>query len=509
MSARIPRLQSAGALVLAVAAAAAATVGLGQAYAVYGSKWTTQPVSYYVNPKNGDVSESAAEAAIRAGADAWSTQTNASFVFSYAGRTSGSSATYNGKNEVFFANESNSSLLATTYYWHSSGRMLDFDIKFWDAGYTFFTGTTGCSGGAYIEDVATHEFGHGLGLGHSSVSGATMYPTMSLCSQNWRSLEADDIAGVEYLYPPGGSSSTAPAAPSNLSAVKNSSSPTSAVNLSWTDNSTNEDNFRVERSLDGAVFTQVASVGANVKTYTDSGLQAATTYYYRVRASNAAGFSNYTNLASATTDAVTTTKPNPPSNLNASKNTSSPSSAANLSWSDNSTNEDSFRVERSLDGASFTEVASVGANTTAFTSSGLQASTTYYFRVRAANAGGFSDYTNLGTMTTDAAPAVLPGAPTAVSPRDGAKNVSVTTGLSWSATEATSFDVYFGTSSNPSLYQSNVSSTSLSLPTLNGGATYYWRVVAKNSAGSTSGSVWRFTTQAPKGKFKNMRVGTD
>jgi hypothetical protein len=77
---------------------------------------------------------------------------------------------------------------------------------------------------------------------------------------------------------------------------------TSQINLSWTDNSTNETGFKIERAaaLSGP-FSQIATVGTNVKTYQNTGLQRNTTYYYRVRAYNAAGNSGYSNTANATT----------------------------------------------------------------------------------------------------------------------------------------------------------------------------------------------------------------
>jgi hypothetical protein len=75
----------------------------------------------------------------------------------------------------------------------------------------------------------------------------------------------------------------------------------SQINLSWTDNSNNETGFKVERSSDGTTFTQIATVGANVTTYADTGLPALTKYYYRVRAYNAGGNSAYSNIASAKT----------------------------------------------------------------------------------------------------------------------------------------------------------------------------------------------------------------
>jgi hypothetical protein len=105
---------------------------------------------------------------------------------------------------VFFRNGSSGSAIATTYYWYSGDRMLDADIVFWDGTYTFFTGSSGCSRGFYIEDVATHEFGHALGLGHSEVTGATMVAGTPWCGTSKRWLALDDLAGVEALYPPAG-----------------------------------------------------------------------------------------------------------------------------------------------------------------------------------------------------------------------------------------------------------------------------------------------------------------
>jgi hypothetical protein len=91
-----------------------------------------------------------------------------------------------------------------------------------------------------------------------------------------------------------------PAAPTGLTATAVSRS---QINLSWTDASSNEDGFRIERCTGSKCtnFAQVATVGANVKTYSNTGLPTNTTYTYRVRAYNAAGSSAYSNTARATT----------------------------------------------------------------------------------------------------------------------------------------------------------------------------------------------------------------
>ena len=89
-----------------------------------------------------------------------------------------------------------------------------------------------------------------------------------------------------------------PAAPGGLSATAISSS---QINLAWTDNATNESSFLIERSTNNISYAQIASVGADVTSYPNTGLATSTLYYYRVRASNNAGNSDYSNVASATT----------------------------------------------------------------------------------------------------------------------------------------------------------------------------------------------------------------
>src|SRR5439155_14378913 len=86
------------------------------------------------------------------------------------------------------------------------------------------------------------------------------------------------------------------AAPTNLAGTSVS---TTQINLTWTDNSTNETGFRVER-VSGTSWTVVATLGANVTSYSNTGLTAGTTYTYQVAAYNAAG-SRYSESTQATT----------------------------------------------------------------------------------------------------------------------------------------------------------------------------------------------------------------
>ena len=189
-----------------------------------------------------------------------------------------------------------------------------------------------------------------------------------------------------------------PTAPSGLAATAMSSS---QINLTWAEISSNEDGFKIERCQGAGCssFSQIATVGANLTSYSNTGLAAGTSYSYRVRAYNAGGDSAYSNTASATTTQAAGTTPAAPSGLAA---TAVSNSQINLSWTDNSSNEDGFRIERCQGNncTSFAEIATVGAGVRTYNNTGLSRNTTYRYRVRAYNTTGNSAYSNIASAKT-------------------------------------------------------------------------------------------------------------
>ena len=165
--------------------------------------WPSSSEGWILDPANNDgVPHDAVEADMRAAAGAWTTQTQAAFAMPFEARTTGGVLANDGVNYVFFRPDSGDGTgLASAYCWQGAGVMKDCDLVVWDGLVKAFASTQPCVNGIYILDVMTHEFGHFAGLGHSTVPGATMTPGYTGCSTTQRSLEPDDIAGIESLYP--------------------------------------------------------------------------------------------------------------------------------------------------------------------------------------------------------------------------------------------------------------------------------------------------------------------
>ena len=125
--------------------------------------------------------------------------------------------------------------------------------------------------------------------------------TLTLVANNGvaNSIDYDhaDWAGTRLLSNP-----TAPAAPPSVSAVALSSS---SIKFSWTAGGVNQTGFKIDRSTNGTDWNPLASVGSNATSYTDTGLTAGQTYYYRVRATNAVGDSPNSAVVAAAPFAAT------------------------------------------------------------------------------------------------------------------------------------------------------------------------------------------------------------
>jgi len=291
-----------------------------------------------------------------------------------------------------------------------------------------------------------------------------MAPSMSsYCDMTQLTLEADDIAGLESLYPGGGGSSTpAPTAPASLSVGQSGSSPSSSLVLNWADTSSVESGFRVERSSGGG-FSQVGQVGANATGFTDSGLTAGTSYTYRVYAFNSAGNSPYSNNAAGAT-APSTTNTAPSVTMNNPANNSSYPEGTTISFAGSATDSQDGDISANLswtsnligqigNGASFSRTLTAGTHS-------ITASVT--------DSGGMTGSRQVSMTVTVAAPAAsIDGSLTARVTQVRNKSKAE---LNWSGLSGSRADIYRNNSRVTT--QNNTGSYTDSLNGRSGSATY-------------------------------------
>jgi hypothetical protein len=203
------------------------------------------------------------------------------------------------------------------------------------------------------------------------------------------------------------SCTTPPAGPKNLRATALDHQ---AVELAWTDNSTVEEHYEVERATaEAGPYGGIALLAANTTSYRQNGLSTNTTYWYRVRPNKDGGYGDYSNVASATPALM---PPRAPSGTSA---TPSVSHVA-ITWMDNATNEGGFRIERSVDaGSTWTTVRTLGPNATSAHDFQVARERNVCYRVFAFNTQGDSqpsdtDCTALPADPTDLVATAVDGA---------------------------------------------------------------------------------------------------
>lgn len=227
--------------------------------------------------------------------------------------------------------------------------------------------------------------------------------------------------------------STPPTTPASLSASAFSST---RVDLSWsaaTDN-VGVTGYLVERCQGAgcSIFTQIAGLAGGAVSYSDTGVTAGNTYSYRVRATDLAGnMGGYSPVATTTTPVPDTTPPTAPATLSA---TPVSNAQVNLSWAAVTDNVavTGYLIERcqGTGCSTFTQIAAPSGTGTSYGDAGLNASTSYSYRVRATDAAGnLGPYSPVASATTLSTPP-LPVVPKFVqgnyaTPQSGRSSVGV------------------------------------------------------------------------------------
>lgn len=295
----------------------------------------------------------------------------------------------------------------------------------------------------------------------------------------------------------------------------------SLVTVNWTDNSTDETNFTIQRNTSTSPWVTLAivpsttgpSTGGPLKSYIDTTVLPATTYNYRVLATNIVGDTNTANFPTMSADSlpsgiVTVTTPAAlvaaPTNLNA---TIISGTRIDLNWIDNSNNENRFAVWRSINEGTFIQIGTVNRNTpqrtgtggtVTFSNTGLTAGQTYAYYVTAVSTTlGPSLPSNTATIVF-----MVPAAPTGLAGtalRIGATNQANVT-LMWTdnANNENSFQIQRANTPAFTKVTSFTAPANLvlapSLVTYNQNVTrpmtYYYRVRATNLVGSSAWSVF-------------------
>lgn len=263
-----------------------------------------------------------------------------------------------------------------------------------------------------------------------------------------------------------------PEAPTGLAATATSYS---SVSLTWTDAASSELCQSLERSADGVAWAIIATLTSDVTAFVDNSVAPATTYAYRIRASNSAGSSDYSNEVVVAVPAVPAV-PNSPTGLVAAL----VSGQVVLSWQDASSNETQFRLERSVNGGGFLLLATLPANSTSFVDSTAVGGTTCAYRVIAVNEVGSSPPSATSTVAVPAPPPAAASGLTAVHGSAG-----VTLGWADNASNESSYRVERSVNGGAFLLWIVLPANTVSYvdSAVSMGSSYRYRVVAANSAG--------------------------
>ena len=297
-------------------------------------------------------------------------------------------------------------------------------------------------------------------------------------------------------------SQSAPLIPYTPSPTDKATNQQTNLTLSW--NCSDPDNDPVKYDVyfgENSTPTEKVSALQTGKTYAVSALTNSKTYYWQIFAKD-----QYENMTSSpvwsfTTAAAANNPPAVPSSPAPTDGATAQSTSPTLSWSCSDPDGDALTYDVYF-GTSSNPTATIATNQTAKSigRTGLTVSTKYYWKITAKDSKAATTSSPVWSFTTAAAANNPPTAPSSPAPTDGATAQSTSPTLSWSCSDpdgdALTYDVYFGTSSNPTTtIATNQTAKSIGRTGLTTSTKYYWKITAKDSkAATTSGPVWSFTT---------------
>ncbi|MGE5417802.1 MAG: stalk domain-containing protein [Acidobacteriota bacterium] len=295
------------------------------------------------------------------------------------------------------------------------------------------------------------------------------------------------MAWVAYGYTP------VPTAPTNLRQTGVSDT---TVKLAWDYTGTVViSSFDIFRAPEGSyTWTKIGTVDASTLTIKDTGLTPGTTYCYVVTAVNGAGSSPYSSQCSATTTIPSLPPPPtaPPAAPTTMVCTTVSTTQINVHWTDNSSDETGFIVDRTFWNGTATVDDSIGrvfpANTQDISDTGLVGGREYEYRIRATNSAGNSSYLDGFAQTVVTAPGPITGfrAVVASGPVVNLSWDPVPNGIGFYIGRRTAGDP---SSIFPGHSVINLTSTSCTDNSdLTPGTTYQYELMARNRVGDTRSS---------------------
>ncbi|NBC15871.1 MAG: T9SS type A sorting domain-containing protein [Bacteroidetes bacterium] len=345
--------------------------------------------------------------------------------------------------------------------------------------------------------MMTHELGHVLGFGHIPAEDGQANMNPNCCIEITTIDENCALFAYSETGGGGGGGGTLPGTVALSTPQDGATDLATTIVFQWQATS-DATAYQLQVATDAGFNSVVRSETVAATSQTVSGLDEATTYYWRVRGANAEGEGPWSATRDFSTTegapgAVALSSPQDGASIEGEQVTFQWQSLASAS---------SYRLQVGLDPA-FDTIAfdEVGLTGTTRTLSPFEVGTTYYWRVRGANASGDGPWSSARSFTTRPA---LPGMITLDAPDDRADDQPQTVLLRWQAdANATAYQVQVSLRANFSdiiVDEAGLTATEQEVGPLATGTTHYWRVRGVNAAGEGPWSpTRRFTTAALPG----------